>query len=228
MKSPTDLTFEVDGVAGSALVDGAGAFEATAGPVLSRTVEREKLRKRMLEAVAHLHGAGGYQAVTMRAVAKEVGMSPMSLYRYFPNKAALLGSVWFQLLDEALDAARATDELDTTPAIRLRNRYAAYVGFWLERPQDFRLLFDPSNEVPASLVQAGPAQRFRREIESLIDACLGPDADIQQRELAYDLCRAKVVGLLYTCIGMETKANHSPQRLLDVLLDDIDRQLQAR
>lgn len=203
--------------------DGAGA------PQPRRVVKRERLRTLIAEAVTRLHNAGGYEAVTMRAVAKEVDMSVMSLYRYFPNKAALLEHVWYGVLDDALRAARSTNERDTAnPQRSLRRLYASYVNFWLGRPQDFRLLFDPCNDVPANLVQNGPALRFRQEAESLIDACLGAQAGRHQRELAYDLCRAKVVGLLYTCIGMETKPHRSSQELLDVLLDDIERQLQRR
>lgn len=206
-----------DGVVGAAPSDGV--------PRSRRRLDREVLRRQILEAVARLHGAGGYDAVTMRAVAKEVGMSAMSLYRYFPNKAALLEHVWFGVLDDALGAARKSNEADKSPVSRLRRVYASYVEFWLAHPQDFRLLFDPSCEIPAHLVQSGPALRFRREAESLIDACLGPGADLAEREMAYDLCRAKVVGLLYTCIGMETKPYRSAQQLLQALLDDIERQL---
>lgn len=188
-------------------------------------VAREELRQRILQSVERLHSVGGYEAVTMRAVAKDVGVSAMSLYRYFPNKGALLKEVWSGVLDEALNAARVDNRLDSSPVGRLRRLYASYIAFWLAHPQDFRLLFDPTSELPPDLVETGPALRFRREAESLIAACLGASASTDQLEQAYDLCRIKVVGFLYACICLEAKPHRSSDDLLAVLLDDIERQL---
>ncbi|MEO3712313.1 TetR/AcrR family transcriptional regulator [Roseateles flavus] len=193
-----------------------------------RGPERDELRLQILDAVSRLHQGGGYGAVTMRSVAREVGVSAMSLYRYFPNKAALLEQVWLGVLDAALNATRAVMAAQERPAPRLRQLYAAYITFWLEHPQDFRLLFDPGSEIPSALLQDGPAWRFRREAETLIDACLGEGATPEQRQMAYDLCRIKVVGFLYTCIGLATQPHRLPAQLLDGLLDDIERQLQPR
>lgn len=192
-----------------------------------RGPERDELRLQILDAVSRLHQGGGYGAVTMRSVAKEVGVSAMSLYRYFPNKAALLEQVWLGVLDAALDAIHAASVAQEGPVLRLRRLYASYISFWLAHPQDFRLLFDPGSEIPAALLQDGPAWRFRREAETLIDACLGEGAMPEQRQMAYDLCRLKVVGFLYTCIGLSTQPHRVPAQLLDGLLDDIERQLQS-
>lgn len=185
------------------------------------------MRLQILNAVSRLHQDGGYGAVTMRSVAKEVGVSAMSLYRYFPNKAALLEHVWLGVLDAALDATRAHDKTGDSPLRRLRRLYESYIQFWLAHPQDFKLVFDPNGAIPNGFLQEGPARRFRHEAESLIDACLGPGAEPARREMAYDLCRIKVIGFLYTGIGMETKPHRSLAQLLDVLLDDLERQLLA-
>lgn len=190
-----------------------------------RGPERDELRLQILDAVSRLHQGGGYGAVTMRSVAREVGVSAMSLYRYFPNKAALLEQVWLGVLDAALTATRAVSAADEPPAQRLRRLYASYINFWLAHPQDFRLLFDPGSEIPSALLQDGPAWRFRREAETQIDACLGEGVSPEQRQMAYDLCRIKVVGFLYTCIGLTTQPHRLPAQLLDGLLDDIVRQL---
>lgn len=196
-------------------------------PRRRRGAEREELRQQILMAVNRLHQDGGYGAVTMRSVAKEVGVSAMSLYRYFPSKAALLEHVWHDVLNAALDATRAHNKADGSPLQRLRRLYGAYIQFWLAHPQDFRLIFDPNGAIPNGFLQEGPARRFRHEAESLIDACLGSGVAPARRETAYDLCRIKVIGFLYTSIGMETKPYRSPEHLLEALLDDLARQLQA-
>lgn len=192
-----------------------------------RGAEREELRLQILDAVSRLHESGGYGAVTMRSVANEVGVSAMSLYRYFPNKAALLEHVWLGVLDAALDATSLRDGANDQPVQRLRQLYESYIRFWLAHPQDFKLVFDPHGTIPHGFLQEGPARRFRYEAESLIDACLGPSADAARRETAYDLCRIKVIGFLYTAIGLETKPHRSTEHLLKALLDDLERQLQS-
>lgn len=190
-----------------------------------RGAARDELRDQILQAVGRLHREGGYTAVTMRGVAQAVGISAMSLYRYFPNKSALLEQVWSEVLEGSLVAARQPSLVGEAPVKRLRQLYAAYMGFWLERPQDFRLVFDPCNEIAPSFLASGPASGFRRECETLIDACLGPAASAAQRELAYDLCRLKVLGYLFTAIGMSTRPRLQPAQLLEALLDDLELQL---
>ena len=221
------LRFGVDIMANHLPVPSAeGPRSPAGGQRRRRGPERDELRLQILAAVSRLHQGGGYGAVTMRSVAKEVGVSAMSLYRYFPNKAALLEQVWLGVLDAALEATRSLSPADERPGLRLRRLYGGYINFWLAHPQDFRLLFDPGSEIPSALLQDAPAWRFRREAETLIDACLGERVSPEQRQMAYDLCRLKVVGFLYTCIGLATQPHRVPAQLLDGLLDDIERQLQ--
>ncbi|MEJ6003071.1 TetR/AcrR family transcriptional regulator [Paucibacter soli] len=191
-----------------------------------RGAEREELRAQILQAVGRLHQEGGYGAVTMRGVAQAVGISAMSLYRYFPSKSALLEQVWGEVLEASLQEAHTRSKAAEAPIKRLRLLYAAYVRFWMERPQDFKLVFDPCNEIAPSFLAAGPASGFRRESEALIDACLGPAASPAQRQLAHDLCRLKVIGYLFTNIGLSTKPRLAPAQLLDGMLDDLEQQLQ--
>lgn len=47
-------------------------------------------RERVIEAATHVADAGGITAVTMRAVARELGVEAMSLYHHVPTKEALI------------------------------------------------------------------------------------------------------------------------------------------
>lgn len=190
-----------------------------------RGAARDELREQILHAVSKLHNEGGYGAVTMRSVADAVGVSAMSLYRYFPNKSALLESVWATVLEDSLKEVRARCRPADPPCQRLRGLYEAYAQFWIARPQDFKLVFDPCNNISPSFLAAGPAAGFRQECETLIDACLGVEANLAQRAAAYDLCRLKVIGLLFTTVGLATRSRLSPGDLLRLTLDDIEQQL---
>jgi AcrR family transcriptional regulator len=65
---------------------------------------REEVASRALE----LMDAHGAEAVTIRRLANELGMSPMALYRYFPSKT--------DLMDAAIETAAAELELPRSGA----------------------------------------------------------------------------------------------------------------
>jgi AcrR family transcriptional regulator len=71
-------------------------------------------RDTILEAALRLVDEHGLEALTMRRLAAEVGVEVMSLYHYFPNKAAVLDGVADTLLGELRVARASHDDWDTT------------------------------------------------------------------------------------------------------------------
>jgi AcrR family transcriptional regulator len=103
--------------------------------------QAEVERARILAAAERLFAKGGYEGVSMRAVAGATGCSLGALYNLFPHKRALLRNIWedaFIALDRAL--ARAEDGR-SDPVDRLKLLGLAYVRFWVARPDHFRALF---------------------------------------------------------------------------------------
>nr|WP_295083282.1 TetR/AcrR family transcriptional regulator [uncultured Roseateles sp.] len=194
-------------------------------PRRRRGAAQDELREQIRQAVKQQHNAGGYGAVTMRGVAQAVGISAMSLYRYFPNKSAMLESIWAEALEASLQSAIQGSAAASEPWARLRQLYEAYANFWLTHPDDFKLVFDPCNEVSANFLASGPAAGFRQQYESMIDACLGEGLSLAQRQQCHDLCRLKIVGLLFTTVGLATKPATPVATLLQLTLDDIEQQL---
>ena len=82
-----------------------------------RTVEGETTRRRLYETAIRLVGEQGYEATTLRDVAKRGGVSPGLLYRYFPSKR----SVVLALYDELSDAF--AKEAAGMPAGKWRDRF---------------------------------------------------------------------------------------------------------
>jgi AcrR family transcriptional regulator len=124
----------------------------------ARRGEGERLRHEIVEAGKRLlFETGDEEAVTIRAVAKAVGVSPPSIYLHFADKQSLLLAVCedtFDDLDTYIEKAVAgIDDL----ADELRARGAAYVRFGLENPEQYRILFmtrpvglHPGDAIPAS------------------------------------------------------------------------------
>lgn len=58
------------------------------------------IREAALRLIARL----GYEALSMRRLAQEVGLAPGALYRYFPNKQAILFRLMERHMEELLEA----------------------------------------------------------------------------------------------------------------------------
>jgi AcrR family transcriptional regulator len=68
-------------------------------------------RDRLCEAAERLFAEKGPDAVTMRQLASELGVSPMTPYRYFKDKDDILAAVrtnGFTRFAEAMEAARGS------------------------------------------------------------------------------------------------------------------------
>jgi AcrR family transcriptional regulator len=82
----------------------------------------------------------GSEAVTMRHVAKAVGITPMAIYRHYRNQAALLNA----LADEGFDelTARLTGKrFSGSLEERLTQMAEVYLDHALENPRLFELMF---------------------------------------------------------------------------------------
>jgi len=128
-------------------------------------------RERLCEAAERLFAERGADAVTMRQLAAELGVSPMTPYRYFEDKEDILAAVranGFNRFAEALERAR-----DSTPGgARARGTAVgeAYVTFALENPHSYKLMFDfnqPNVEKYPELVAAG--QRARQTMTGYVE-----------------------------------------------------------
>ena len=83
---------------------------------------------------------GGLDAVTMQAVAEQVGVRAPSLYKRFPSRGALIAAIGAAALED-LGSVLAPLATDQDPAAGLRAIAAAYRGFALTNPRAYELLF---------------------------------------------------------------------------------------
>lgn len=105
------------------------------------------LRRALLEAAETVLEREGPGGLSLRAVAREAGVSPAAPYHHFKDKDELLlavGKTGFQKLKVALaDAARDMPG-DKLPAIGL-----AYVEFAQAHPATYRVMYDCARRVDA-------------------------------------------------------------------------------
>lgn len=108
----------------------------------ARRGEGDRLRAEILDATSELLlRTGDREAVSIRAVADAVGVTPPSIYLHFADKAELINAVslrHFHDLDEWIEEAVAGT---SDPLAQLALRGKAYVRFGREHPEEYRILF---------------------------------------------------------------------------------------
>ena len=108
--------------------------------------EIDAFRKRAVAAATKLFAEHGYEAVTMRAIADELGTSAMAPYRYFANKAEIFALVRPEATRALNDQQQRELYGSANVFERLVRARAAYVRFALEHPDQYRVIFEQRSE----------------------------------------------------------------------------------
>ncbi|MFJ2832829.1 TetR/AcrR family transcriptional regulator [Streptomyces sp. NPDC087263] len=110
----------------------------------NRWGEGGKLREEILRAAERLLGeAGREDALSLRAVAREVGIAPPSIYLHFKDRAELVATLMEKAYGEFIAELRAVGERHPAddPEGALRAMVLWYGRFALENPARYRLMF---------------------------------------------------------------------------------------
>lgn len=142
-------------------------------------------RDRLCDVAEKRFAEQGPAAVTIRQLAADLGVSPMTPYRYFDDKDAILAAVrarafdrHAQALEDAYEGASDDDAVGQMAAVG-----AAYVRFALDHPDAYKLMFDIHQDKAwdhADLARAGERSRstMTRHIHDLVArGIIAGDAD---------------------------------------------------
>ena len=133
-------------------------------------------RDQILHAARDLAESDGWEAVTMRRLAGELGVTQPVLYSAFPSRQALIDAV---VLSSFGDLAAALTAVDASPIARMR----AYLDFAAAHPRLYEAMFS----LPSGLVFAAddtPAP-LRQAFSGLYAAF--PDDDGTRAEVAWSV-----------------------------------------
>ncbi|VVJ16325.1 Transcriptional regulator [Amycolatopsis camponoti] len=108
----------------------------------NRRGEGGRLREDIVDAAVELlDETGDESAVTLRSVARRVGIAAPSIYRHFPDQPAIMLAVVQQAFDELEARLRAALDTAKDPRPRLFAVCNAYLGFAQHRPGRYRTMF---------------------------------------------------------------------------------------
>ena len=200
---------------------------ADAGTTRRRTPARrgsgETLRTEIIEAASDLLAeSGDVETMSLRAVARRVGIATTSIYLHFADIDGLILAVKlkrFAELEALLGAARTA--AGSAPVDRVRAVGQAYVAYGLEQPGNYRVMFSASSRgmlVGPSGLMVG-LDTFQT-LAAEVAAALGVTPDDPDTQLVATNIWAFVHGV----VALRTSRPHFPWPDVSLMIDDmVDR-----
>jgi AcrR family transcriptional regulator len=138
----------------------------------NRRGEGSRLREELVEAAGRVIDLPAPdQPLSLRAVAREAGVAPQSVYLHFQDKGDLLQALVerrFAELDELLDVAVAQE---TDPVEALRGLCLAYCRFGLNHIGRYRVLFDSRVTAVFGSYERSPGVATFGRLERAVAGC---------------------------------------------------------
>ena len=192
--------------------------------------EVEEFREALCDSATRLFAEHGYEGVTMRALATDLGCSPMTPYRYFENKAQIFAAVQSAAFARFAAALEDKDRDDVSHPRRLRAMCWAYVDFALEEPHAYRIMFElDQSKVPdhTDKMQDLRSWTFMHTAveEAVAAGALSGDPDVLAHLLwsgVHGLVALHLSGLLIMGRGLEELIGALLDRELGRTSDDAD------
>lgn len=203
--------------------------------------EQHALQAQLVRVSLQLFAEGGHEALSMRKLAAEVGMAPMSLYRYFPSKTHLMRHIWQDVLDQACARGHEAAARARTARTRLRAFVSGYLDHFLDYREHYHVVFafrSPRGDGAEPVEQPRPdLQGLLGHLHTLALPCLHGSqaavaatvdadsaADLQARQLALEL-HWLAAGFLLAVVGVDAATPADAQRQRERLFAAIDARM---
>ena len=126
----------------------------------ARERARAELTREITEEARRQLAETGAQGLSLRAVARELGMVSSALYRYFPSRDDLLTALIIDAYDAMGEVAETAIAAGARPRVRWLAACHAIRGWALAHPHEYSLIYGspvPGYQAPQATV--GPASR---------------------------------------------------------------------
>ena len=197
-----DVNINVDGVNISLYV----RWVATRPARIKKAYHHGNLREDLVTAALEIITRHGAAALTLRSVAKRLGVSQTAPYRHFSSKETLLAAVANQGFAALLSRFReGIEAAGTRPLDRFRSISITYAAFALEHPAHFAVMYDAHTE------------DFNRPVNArtvvIGQAALDVYVAIERRRTVREMVNTspRVVGTMRTAVGGRREHTMAPR-----------------
>ena len=186
----------------------------------TRKYHHGEVRETAMSAALALIEADGPDALTMRALAKAVGVDHRALYRHYPDRDAVLAEVAAEGFRQLLSQQQTECAAECSP---LQTAFEAYVHFALDRPHLHGLMLSRSRQAMDAHAALGAA--VKAELDQLmiwsrqaLGVALG-ERETDARDLAF-AALAAAYGLV-TLAASASLMPRSPEDLRAFVSDQV-------
>jgi AcrR family transcriptional regulator len=169
----------------------AASKSAKASPPRRLRLPPEERRAQIIEAARALFAEGGLEGVTMRSIARRVGITQAAIYQHFEDKDAILFAIAEGFFGHLIEAKARTLQEDLEPVEMLRRAMRNYVENGLNHPEEYRLVF--MTDAPG-LRRHAPATLTKKALTP--DQMTDPEIQPSKGQIAYGHLQELVRALL--------------------------------
>ena len=125
-----------------------------------KSAQRDPTREMIMDAARDLFIVKGYQHVSMRQIAKELGYSHGAIYYHFTNKAELFYALveeHFSMLEQKL---KELAQAPLAPREKLDAILLGYIEFGLNHQSHYEIMFLIKDEEVLNFINQGPNKTY--------------------------------------------------------------------
>ena len=194
--------------------------------VQAKTYHHGNLAAEILLRAAEVIDEDGIEALSLRGIARDLGVSHSAPNRHFKNKAALLSALatdgWLKVRDATLNEAEATGSDD--PHVKLNAMGRGYLRWALNNRALFRAIYHPDVSRQASDELRGAIERFASTVRAAVDETQRdgrhPEADLRALTLFTNAVpTGAAVLLLDSMIGHEMAEGLESEKLIEEVIN---------
>lgn len=121
--------------------------------------------QRVREAALELFARSGYAAVSMRAIAAEIGVQAGAIYNHFPTKQDLLNELLTVHMETLIDAWHAVEQPDLKPPEALEAFVRFHIRYHLDRSREVFISYMELRNLEET--NFGQIEQLRRDYERI-------------------------------------------------------------
>ncbi len=187
--------------------------------------EIESFRTELCDVATRQFAESGYEGVTLRGMARALGVSAMTPYRYFQNKDEIFAAVRRAAFDRFGDHMQVVYEAtEGLPALeQLRAGGRGYLDFAVKEPHAYRIMFEIDHLESDETARLENLDRCWRPLLEVTERCVREGSLVGDPLTIAHLCWVGLHGLVTLHLSNKLQNGRSFDELVEPAIDVVLR-----